>query len=342
MPNGLMEAQGSGKKISVLIPVRNEERYIDNCCESLLKQKIDFNNLEVFFIDGMSKDKTAEIISKYVTQYRGIFFMLFNEKKTVPYAMNIGIKASHGEYIIRLDAHSTYSDDYIAKCIDVLEETGADNVGGIIKTISHGYIGNAIANMLETRFGVGNSKFRVGAKDGYVDTVPFGAFRRNTFIKYGYYDERLTRNQDIELNYRIRDNGGKIYLSSKIKLSYYSRDTIIGLVKMAFRTGYWIIRTSKFCNRKLSLRHYIPFFFVITLILGLIFQIFFRGNIKETVSYIWWIAIIAYLILDLYFSVSISISKGFKFFPIQIFLYPIFHISYGLGSLFGLISILLP
>ena len=131
-----------------------------------------------------------------------------------------------GKYIIRLDAHADYNKDYISKCVFWLDRTNADNVGGVAETKSKGFIGNSIALMLSSKFGVGNSQFRTNGVSGYVDTVPFGAFRKEVFDKYGLYDERLTRNQDNEMNFSIRNNGGKIYMSDEIRFSYYCRDSI--------------------------------------------------------------------------------------------------------------------
>jgi len=149
---------------------------------------------------------TQKIINNYAAQYSDAWII---RKKTVPYAMNIGIKSAKGKYIIRLDAHAEYNRDYISKNIYYLQTTEADNVGGIAETKSNGTVGKTIAKMLSSRFGVGNSEFRTNGKLGYVDIVPFGAFRCEVFKDLRGYDEWLTRNQDNEMNYRIRKNGKK-------------------------------------------------------------------------------------------------------------------------------------
>ena len=221
----------SGKHpfISIVMPLYNEEKYIRNCIESLLEQDYPLEKMEWLFVDGGSQDGTKAILEEYRGQYPALIKLLDNPHKTVPYAMNIGIRAAVGDYIIRLDAHAEYATDYFSKCVYYLQNTDADNVGGVIETKSSGRVGEAIASVVSSKFGVGNSQFRTNGSDGYVDTVPFGAFRREVFEKYGLYDERLTRNQDNEMNYRIRANGGKIYLSNDIELAYYSRDTIKGI-----------------------------------------------------------------------------------------------------------------
>ena len=212
--------------VSVVMPVYNEVKYIDKCIRSLLLQDYPVQNMEWIFVDGRSQDNTVRILNGYAELYPQLIRVLENPHKIVPYAMNIGIAASRGKYIVRLDAHADYTQDYISKCGHYLDTTDADNVGGVADTKSNGFIGNAVAKMLSSKFGVGNSQFRTGGDSGYVDTVPFGAFRREVFSNYGGYDERLVRNQDNEMNYRIRKNGGKIYLSSDIHLTYYCRDSI--------------------------------------------------------------------------------------------------------------------
>ncbi len=212
--------------VSVVMPIYNEEKYIKGCVESLLTQDYPQNQMEWIFVDGGSTDRTKELLAEYQEQYADLIRVFDNPRKTVPFAMNIGIAQSKGKYIVRLDAHAEYDKDYVSKCVYYLDTTDADNVGGVAETKSRGEIGQSIALMLSSKFGVGNSQFRTNGESGYVDTVPFGAFRREVFTKYGGYDERLTRNQDNEMNFRIRKNGGKIYLSRDIRLAYYCRDSI--------------------------------------------------------------------------------------------------------------------
>lgn len=320
-------------EVSVIIPIRNEEKYIEKCIQSLLRQDYDKEHIEYIFVDGESQDKTQEIINRYIKEHSGLIKLMINKNKTVPYAMNIGIKESKGKYIVRLDAHSEYEEDYIKQCKYYLDTTDADNVGGAAKTASRGYVGNAIAMALSCVFGVGNSSFRTDGESGEVDTVPFGAFRRDTFEKYGYYDERLVRNQDIELNHRIRKNGGKIYLSQDIKLTYFCRDSIKGIGKQSLDNGLWNIITYYLCPGSLSIRHFVPLCFVLSIlgfsILGIVVN-------NPLLNLMFLIELILYLTLDIIFSLKISCKKGMKYFPILVFIFPYIHIMYGLGSLKGL------
>ncbi len=264
--------------VSVIMPVYNESKYIDKCIQSLLCQDYEKKDMEWIFVDGDSSDDTVLRIRNYEKNYPQLIRIIYNPKRIVPCAMNLGIENSKGKYIIRLDAHAEYASDYISKCVHHLDCSDAQNVGGVAETKANGFVGKCIAKVLSSKFGVGNSIFRTGGKDGYVDTVPFGAFRREVFSMYGGYDERLIRNQDNEMNYRIRKNGGKILLCNDIHLSYYCRDSVNGISRMARLNGMWNVITMKLCPGAMGLRHFIPMLFVLSVILLSIlsfFSIFF-------------------------------------------------------------------
>lgn len=322
---------GNGIIVSVVMPVYNESKYIDRCIESLLCQDYPISLMEWIFVDGHSTDDTVDKLKKYQENYPDLIIIKNNSHRIVSYAMNIGIAASCGKYIVRLDAHADYKEDYISKCVYYLDHSNAENVGGVAETKANGFVGNCIAKMLSSRFGVGNSEFRTNGKSGYVDTVPFGAFRREVFSKYGGYDERLVRNQDNEMNYRIRKNGGKIFLSDDIHLSYYCRDSIKGISDMAQKNGMWNIITMKLCPGAMSIRHFIPLVFVLSIIglgvLGIFLRWFWRLLVAE---------LCLYLVLDVIF--TIRILSSIKEFLIIFILFPTFHIFYGIGSLKGIIK----
>lgn len=316
-------------EVSVVMPVYNEQKYIQHCVESLFLQNYPTEQMEWIFVDGGSTDDTLKILQQYREQHPNLIKILNNPHKIVPYAMNIGIAASVGKYIVRLDAHADYKEDYISKCVYYLENTDADNVGGVAETKSKGGVGGSIAKMLSSKFGVGNSQFRTNGKSGYVDTVPFGAFRREVFSKYGGYDERLVRNQDNEMNFRIRKNGGKIYLADDIQLSYYCRDSLGEIASMAKKNGMWNIITMKLCPGSMSTRHFIPFFFVLSIValgaLGFATPLFWGALTLE---------LVLYLLLDITF--SLKKAENAQEFFLLLLLFPVFHISYGLGSFLGI------
>ncbi len=317
--------------VSIVMPLYNEERYIGNCIESLILQDYPKEFMEWIFVDGISKDKTVDIIETYRIKYPELIQVLCNPDKTVPYAMNIGIKAARGKYVIRLDAHADYANNYISKCVGYLDTTDADNVGGVVDTKARSEFGNTIAKMLSSPFGVGNSQFRINGKSGYVDTVPFGAFRREVFEKYGGFDERLTRNQDNEMNYRIRKNGGKIFMADDIHLTYYCRDTVKGICNMAFQNGKWNVITMRFVPGSMGVRHFVPLAFLLSLIFLII-----GTCIWHMIGVLLGLESVLYLACDAFF--SFKAASGTREFFTLIFLHLIFHITYGCGSLVGLFT----
>ena len=318
--------------VSVIVPAYNESKYIDRCVRSLLMQDYPRGSMEWIFVDGGSTDGTLQKLEDLRLQYPDLIVIKDNPSRTVPFAMNIGIRASKGKYILRMDAHEEYRDDYISKCIYHLENTDADNVGGVAETKGEGFVGRCIAKVMSSRFGVGDSAFRTNGKSGYVDTVPFGAFRREVFSKYGLYDERLTRNQDNELNYRIRKNSGKVYLADDIRFTYYCRDSVKGLERMAKQNGMWNVITTKLVPGSMMPRHFVPLAFVLSIIVLGIGGFFFRP--------LWWLLAIEaciYLILDIVYSAKCADSLK-SFFMIML-LFPVFHISYGIGSIKGIFKL---
>ncbi len=316
-------------KVSVIVPLYNEEKHVENLILSLAKQTFPMSDMEWLFVDGCSTDKTMEIVQKYCHQYP--IKVLVNEKRKTPYALNLAIEHSIGDYIIRLDAHASYYPDYIEKCVYYLDTTDADNVGGVAITESKGFIGGAIAQMMSSRFGVGSSDFRTGQGNKYVDTVPFGAFRREVFNRLGLFNTKLLRSEDNDMNARIRDAGGKIWLAEDIKFKYYCRDTIKGILKMAIQNGNALWFTLKENKSAMSMRHFIPFLFLLSIIalplIGVAFPI---------ANEVFLVEMCLYFLLDIVFS---FFNKKPKYGVITIWLYPLFHLVYGFGSLISFFGI---
>lgn len=317
------------KNVSVIIPVYNEEKYIEGCIKSLFLQDYPLEKMEWIFVDGKSTDDTVNIIKNYKTKFPNLIKLFCNPNRTVPYAVNIGINNSIGEYIIRLDAHCEYNFDYITKCVYYLDNYDYWNVGGVANTKGKGFVGSGIAKALSCRFGVGNSQFRLNCNSAPVDTVPFGAFRKSTFDKIGLFDVMLARNEDNEINFRIRKNGGTVFLSNDIKFTYYCRDTIIGLMKQAYQNGTWNMISMKLCPGSMRVRHFIPFVFFLSLLflipLSFVHIFFFISFLIE---------LTVYFLLDIYFSVKQS--GKLKFLPLLLIVFPLFHLSYGFGSFVGI------
>ncbi len=313
-------------EVSVIVPLYNEERYVSSFIRSLIEQTYPVEKMEWILVDGNSTDRTVKLIKAYEERYPII--LLHNEKRKTPYALNMAIERAKGKYIIRLDAHASFACDYIEKCVHYLDTTDADNVGGVAETEAKGFIGGAISHMLSSKFGVGGSDFRVGDGNKYVDTVPFGAFKREVFERVGLFNTELLRSEDNDMNARIRDSGGKIWLAEDIRFKYYCRDTVDGLLKMGMQNGNALFRTLKVNHKAMSIRHFVPFAFLMSLIvipiLSAAFPVFWCLFALE---------IGLYTLLNLYFS---FFYKTPKFGVVTFWLYPLFHICYGLGSLLGL------
>lgn len=320
--------------LSVIIPCRNEEKYIERCLKSVIEQDYPKENLEVLVIDGMSEDKTREIIKKHFSQYSHIK-VLENPQKFTPFGLNIGIKAAEGEIIARMDAHATYEKDYLSKCVKHLKERKADNVGGVIKTLPgrDTIIAKAIALCLSHPFGAGNSYFRIGSKEPQlVDTVFGGCYKKEVFEKIGYYNEKMIRSQDLEFNLRLRETGGKILLVPDIVSYYYAQSTLLGFYKHNLIDGIWITYPLKFGVQAFSWRHLTPLVFVVSLIGSLLL-----GSISTFFLFLFFFFALFYTLVNLYASFRVSKrQKDLGYFFIMPFVFAIRHFAYASGSFIGL------
>lgn len=309
-------------EVSIIIPCRNEERFIGKCLESIANQDYPKEKMEVLVIDGASEDRTKEMVESWKLKIENLK-LLNNSQKFTPFGLNIGIKNSKGKIIIRMDAHADYEKDYISKCVKYLKEYNADNVGGIIKTLpaEETLTAKAIAFCLSHFFGSA-SVFRLGTnKPQEVDTVFGGCYKKEVFDKIGLFNENLIRSQDLEFNLRLKKAGGKIMLFPDIVAYYYPQSNFKNFFKHNFEDGVWAIYPLKFVEMSFGLRHYIPLIFILTLPFS----------------------ILPYLLLSLFFSVQIAVREvDIRY----LFLMPIAffcrHFGYGLGSFLGLIKLLLP
>ena len=319
--------------ISIILPIRNEEKYIEKCIESIIDS--DIENFELILVDGGSSDNTLEIIKKYKNKYLFIK-LLDNPKKFTPISMNIGIKASVGDYIFIISAHAEYQDNYFSLLVEKIQQLGANCVGGVLETEvkNKNRKSNSIKKILTHRFGVGNAEFRIGSEEiKEVDTVAFGCYTRDTFEKFGLYNEKLIRNQDIELNKRIINGGGSIYLIPFVKAIYYARDNFNDLAKNNYENGKWNILTAYYTKsfNSLSTRHFIPLLFILSVILPIVLI-----PLSKYFIYITFSSFISYISLIL----IVSIQDKENSFIYSIFSFFVLHISYGFGSLRGLLDVI--
>ena len=227
--------------VSVIVPCRNEQKWIGPCLESIATNDYPKDRLEAFVVDGMSGDGTRAVVESFAARHSWIR-LLDNPRKITPTALNLGIAAARGSVIVRMDAHVEYPTDYISSLVRLLDQTGADNVGGVCQTRpgSGTAMARAVAVGLSHPLGVGNSYFRIGsAEPRWVDTVPFGCYRRDVFDRIGLFDEELVRNQDDELNLRLIRRGGRILLCPQVVSYYYARDSVRKLGRMYYQYGYF-------------------------------------------------------------------------------------------------------
>lgn len=323
--------------ISIIIPCRNEEKFIVKCLSSVIKQDYPKEEIEILVIDGMSEDRTRDAVKEYMQKYPFIK-LLDNPRKIVPTAMNIGIKAACGEWIVRLDAHSEYPKDYLKNCIDTAKRTDADNVGGLVVTLQNGssFSAKCVQAITTHKFGIGNATFRLESTEKRVDTVPFGCFRSELFKRIGLYDERLIRNQDYELNQRIIKTGGSIWLNPKIKTDYYNQSSLGGLFRQAFFTAEWLSWMWYLAFHSFKIRHAIPFFFTFGLLICITIIPFHCFGL-----YFLYVICFPYILLNIIATYQQSRRFGWSLSIVLPFLFLFYHICYGIGTLWGFLLLLL-
>jgi glycosyltransferase involved in cell wall biosynthesis len=324
--------------VSIIIPCRNEEKFIGKCLDSIINTKYPKNKLEVLVVDGMSEDRTRKIVAEYINKYSFIR-LLDNPKKIIPTAMNIGIRNSIGEIIMKFDAHAEYQKDYISKCIEYLNKYRADNVGGVVTVLPryNTTIGKAIVSVVSHPFGVGNSLFRIGPKEPlWADTAFSGCYRRSVFDQIGFYDEEIERSEDMALNSKIRRAGGKILLAPEIVSYYYARSNFIDFCKHNLDNGFWITYPLKYGRILFSWRHLVPLVFVSSFIWLGSLSLFWRG-------WLWLLLILGgvYILTNLAASVQIvKKEREIRHLLVVPLIFASLHILYGLGSLWGVVKVL--
>lgn len=325
------------KGVSVIIPCRNEKEYITQCISSLIDNDYPKEKLEIIVVDGNSNDGTIKIVNELIAKYP-IIKIINNRKQITPVALNIGIKNAGFEYVMIAGAHALYSANYISSLVENIKKYKADGVGGMLITAVKNETPKSmsITTVLSNKFGVGNSLFRVGVQEAkLVDTVPFGLYKKKLFEKVGYYDERLIRNHDIELSKRMIAAGCKIYLIPDLFCTYYARETFRDIASNNYKNGYWNILTTYYTKsfHSLSIRHFVPLIFLLSLILPLLLSLFLAK---------FWIYL-SLFVFFIYNSFVITVSliennkkTRFKFLFLSFY---VLHFSYGFGSLIALFNV---
>jgi len=323
----LEESVDNRVKVSVVVPARNEEKSIRGFLDSVLANDCPQDELEILIVDGMSTDRTAEIVREYAQRYPFIR-LLENPRRIIPAALNVGIKGAGGEIIVRMDAHTTYAPDYIRLAVEALETSGAAMIGGIQRPTGSTLITQAIAAATSSPFGMGNSYYHYGTEMRWVeDSVYLGTWYRSTLVELGGFNENWLINEDSELNERLRASGGKILLNPNLKVSYHVRGSLSALAQQFFRYGFWRARTFAIYPSSMAWRHLVPPAFVISLLLSLVVarqSVLLAGLVP-----------CAYALINLFMSGKIVARQGWTR-ALAPMAFSTVHVSWGTGFLLGL------
>lgn len=334
-----MNTSSAPSFVSVIIPCRNEERFIENCINSIMEQEYPHEWLEILVVDGMSTDNTRAILQKFAAF--PFIKVLPNQKIHTGAAFNLGIREAKGDVIMIMGAHALYPKDYIKKCVWYLKKYNVDNVGGIRKAAStkQTLIARSIVLVLSHPIGIGNAYYIIGSSGPrLVDTVFCGCYRRDVFERVGLFNEKLIRSQDMEFNVRLKRRGGKILLAPDIICYYYPPETLASLIKKFFTNGVWSLYPLKFVKTPFYLRHYTPLIFVGTLIATGIASFFSPVARALFIS-----ILVVYGLLIGSASLAVAVKERDARYAITLPLtFAIVHVFYGLGSIIGLIQLALP
>lgn len=312
-------------KVSIIIPCKNEEKYIEKNVDSILAQDY-AGEIEVLVVDGMSTDRTREIVGGYDNP---AVRLIDNPAQFTPHALNIGVDAAQGDVFIILGGHAFLNADFVSRNITALQnDSKVGCAGGLIHNIYENKTGEIISQAMSSVFGVGNATFRTGGKKGYVDTVAFGAYWKKIHYEIGGFDEDLVRNQDDEYNFKVKKAGYEIFFDPEIKSNYYVRGSFSKLYRQYYQYGYWKV----FVNRKhktiTTVRQLFPLFMVLGLGLGILISLFFPLFMVPVLA-----GLILYATMAIYFGTKAADDKDEAISVAQVF--PILHFSYGLGYLVG-------
>ena len=319
--------------VSVLMPTRNEARYIALSLGAVLAQDYPADQLEIFVADGRSTDGTREIVRDIQDRHPNVS-LIDNPGQIVATGLNTALRLARGEIVIRVDGHCEIAPDYVRRCVEHIKRDAVAGVGGSVETVGESYTAKAIALAMSSRFGAGDSAFRVAhGVTRWVDTIPFPAYTRAIVERAGQFDEELVRNQDDEYNYRLRQMGARLLLAADVRSRYYSRASLGGLWRQYFAYGLWKVRVLQKHPRQMSLRQFIPPAFVLTLGLGATLAPILplaRLALAYTIA--------TYLLASLAASLLVARRGGWRYLPLLPPIFAIMHTSYGLGFLGGLIK----
>lgn len=319
--------------VSFMIVARNAEKHLTNLLADYLRQDYPVEFRELIMVDGGSADDTKKVAQDFALQHPELAItILDNPKQTLAPGWNLAIKEARGDIVCRPDAYASIPPDYLRTGVHLLMEHQTDKVvcvGGPVHTTGNGFWGQAIAGVLSSPFGVGNSKFRYSRSPGYVDTIPFGFYWKWVFDQVGFFREDLDRNQDVEMHARIRRQGWKFFLSPALQTTYRCRSEVGPFLQQAFGNGYW----SLVLWRESSWRHLMPFFFVCFLAIFPLLSFFWAAP-----YYLFLSLGSLYVLLAVLFACRAAAGKNhWRLLLIIPGLFFLLHVTYGLGSCWALV-----
>ncbi len=317
-------------RVSIVLPCRNEAGHIEACLQSILAQEPPEGGLEIIAADGMSTDGTRRYLEEAARRHPQLR-VLNNPGRIVSTGLNAAIRSARGEIIVRMDAHTTYAPDYVKQCLAVMAETGADNVGGPMRTCAETFREKAISAVFHSAWAVGGARSHQPDHEGYVDTVIYGCWKKSLFDRIGLFDEELVRNQDDEHNLRLTRAGGKIYQSPRIRSWYHVRGSLTALFRQYMQYGYWKVLVIRKHQAPASLRHIVPGAWVASLCLLAVLGIFWTPGF-------WAVAGLALLygVGALWLSLLIAAQTKWTLLPALPGVVWCFHFGYGYGFLRGI------
>ncbi len=314
-----------------MMPVRNEASFLSRSLGSVLAQDYPHSRLEVLIADGKSTDGTRSEIERLAADSHIPVTVFDNPGQIVPTGLNGALGRACGDVIVRVDGHTVLAPDYVRQRVSVLARSGADNVGGLMNAVSETPFGQAVALATSSPFGVGGARFHYSDREESVDTVYMGCWPRAVFERIGLFDEEMVRNQDDELNYRLRAAGGRILLSPKIRSRYYNRTTLRSLWRQYFQYGFWKVRVMQKHPRQMRPRQFVPPAFVAYLP---------GATLVAVLTALRWLPLAlgagAYLGANIAVSVWTARRRNWRALPLLMVAFATLHLSYGLGFLIGL------
>lgn len=319
--------------VTIIIPTLNEASFIRKCLDSILAQTYPLDLLDIIIVDGGSNDDTLKFVNEAIASNSKIR-IIHNQKRIQSAAFNLGVENSISPILIRMDAHALYDKDYVSLCVKhLIMNNTIGNVGGIWNIVpqDNSLIANANAILNKSTFGIGGASFRVGAKAGFTNTVPFGAFRRDVVETVGKMNEALPRGEDNEYNFRIIKSGYKIYFDPRIVSTYFARKTIKSSAKQMYSNGVSIGKLVTINYKIINFRHIVPFTFVLSL-----FILLMLSNVHILFLFLALLEIALYIVMNLFFSFRLALKHGFKYFIVLPILFSVVHFSYGIGTLVGI------